>query len=543
MKYLNKIVFVFLILTILSTIRNNTFAISSNFKFVIDTVGIPRFNKKRQEINEDIYNTYNLFCYSSPENLKNSPEQRWKNNKYGKWTKQGGRYKGKGTRGEYYILGTNYNGDLIHNYYFPLDEIPTISPTSWIFYDNPKALSSWKNKDNYKYIEQLEFMKNSNLLFNDLRNKEKAMNPYLMKTYNITATSIGLNKAKLDTAATWKTNGIIYTKRLLSGRIWNAIFLTPPMAANAELKTELEVEDEYILDENKDEITVLVKYSGSVINASGYADKKHVKEINLSLYINNEKVDGISGSKTMNLGNQYMFKVNRYKFSPNKTHSVKIKVEGYLHTEFAVDGLMQDSIQKEIKIKILPKKIIPINSENVKVLSKISDKLVVSPLAQTINTINAKSVGFTEAGKYVVAKYNLNISKEDIENIKIYIDDKKINSNTICDEIIESINDKYKYVLVLKIPEETSSSLYGMYSLREENNSYFDIQNTDILERSKEPHILKISFVYEGVKYINEIKFDTMDNYLANINTVIAGQISNFNEIYNYEELVKWLKN
>ena len=85
----------------------------------------------------------------------------------------------------------------------------------------------------------------------------------------------------------------------------------------------------------------------------GYADKKHVKEIKLTLYINNEIIDSISGSKTMNLGNQYMFKVNRSKFPPNTTHVIKIEVKGYLHTEFIVDGLMQDQTKREIKLKVL----------------------------------------------------------------------------------------------------------------------------------------------------------------------------------------------
>lgn len=266
-----------------------------------------------------------------------------------------------------------------------------------------------------------------------------------------------------------------------------------------------------------------------------------MKEIKLTLYINNEKIDGISGSKTMNVGTQYMFKVNRYKFSPNITHSVKIKVDGYLHTEFAVDGLMQDSIQKEIKIKVLPKKVIPINSQNVKVLSKISERLVVSPLAQTINTNNSSSMGFIEAGKYLILKYNLNIPKNDMKNIQIYLDNKLIEGSDICNKIIKSINQNEKYIIVVKIPEETQSSLYGWYSLREAIGSYFEVQDTSILERKTAPHILKLSFTYNEIKYTNEIKFDTLDNYLTNINNVINNQILNISELNKYEDLEKWI--
>lgn len=273
-KYINKIIIIFITILYITFNRNELSAISENFKFAIETIGIPRFNKKNQEINEDVYNTYNVFCYSAPEKLTNISEQRWKDSKYGKWNKAGGSYKGKGTRGEYYVLGTNYNGDVIHNYYFPLDVIPTINPELWSFYYLPSALDSWKDKTNYKYIEQLNFMKNTKLLFNDLSNSNNAMNPDKIKTYNITATSIGLDKAKLDTSATWKTNGIVFTRRLISGKIWTAIFLTPPMAANAELKTSLEVQEECVLNENQDEITIPIKYYANIINASRICRQK-----------------------------------------------------------------------------------------------------------------------------------------------------------------------------------------------------------------------------------------------------------------------------
>ena len=36
-------------------------ALSDNFKFIIDTIGIPRYNVNKQEINEEVYYTYNVF--------------------------------------------------------------------------------------------------------------------------------------------------------------------------------------------------------------------------------------------------------------------------------------------------------------------------------------------------------------------------------------------------------------------------------------------------------------------------------------------------
>ena len=74
-------------------------------------------NTYNEEINEDVYYAYNVFSYGKPHKVQDK-NQRWKNSKYGYWTKNGGKYNGSGTRGEYYILGRSYSGALIYNYYF-----------------------------------------------------------------------------------------------------------------------------------------------------------------------------------------------------------------------------------------------------------------------------------------------------------------------------------------------------------------------------------------------------------------------------------------
>lgn len=533
-------VLLILFLLMFCTNLNEIQAISSSFKFVIDTVGIPRYNVNKEEINEDVYKIYNVFCYGSPQKIKGNG-QRWTSSKYGKWTKGGGPYEGSGTRGEYYVLGKSYNGEVVHNYYFPLDVVPNITPDKWTFYDMPGALNSWKDKSNYKYEEQLEFMKNTNLLFNDLSSKANAMNPNLIKTYNISPKSIGLGKAKLDTSATWKTNGIIYTRRLISGKIWTAIFLTPPMAANAKLVTSLDTNDTVTLNADQDEILVPIDFGGSVVNATGYASRKHVKEINISLYINGEKVDNISGSKTMNVGSKYMFKVTREKFSPNKTHSVKIISKGYLHTEFSVDGLLQASTEKEIKIKIEPKRIIPIRKGSMQILSKDTDKWVVSPLAQTISTANSKSEGFTEAGKYLAIKLDLNIDKNKMYEEKIYLDNKLIKKEVICNEINKASLNPKREIFAIKIPTDTKTTIYGWSSLRDSSQSYFNIDNTKLLDRIISPHVLKITFKYNSIEYIHTILFDTMDNYLTNINWTLENSVLNINQVNTRETIEKWL--
>jgi len=538
-----KMKIIIISLLMLICVRNNNclFAISNNFKFVIDTVGIPRYNVLNEEINEAIYYTYNVFSYGSPVSLMGKvANQRWSNSKYGFWTKGGGTYKGSGTRGEYYMLGRNYSGTVIHNYYFPFDSIPTVSPEKWSFHTNPGALESWTAKGNYKYPEQLEYMKKTKLLFNDLSTKEKAMNPKYIKTYNLTASMIGLNKAKLDAASTWKTNGIIYIRRLISNVIWGAIFATPPMAADAKLKTEIEVNENFLLNENTDEIFIPIKYSGEVFNATGYANKTHVKKLNLRLYIDRKQVQEISGSKTMSVGNEYRLKVTRKEFPPNKTYSVKIKVDGYLHTEFAVDGLLQHQTEKTINLKIEEKRIIVVKSNDMQTLSKITDKWVVSPLAQTYEEFNqTNNRGFTEAGRHVAIKLKLNVPKTDIMDSKIYINSLEIKEKKIYNDPDMGTN---IYAISFKVPEDLNTTLFGWYSLREKHGSYYNINPLEILSRKSPAHLIRFEYKYKGKNYQEQIKFDTLDSYMKNFNEIIKAGIINSTTIKDKKDMKEWIK-
>ena len=513
----------------LSVCINNTYAISSNFKFVIDTVGIPRYNTYGDEINEDVYYAYNVFSYGKPNKITNS--QRWKNSKYGLWTKNGGRYKGSGTRGEYYILGTSYSGALIYNYYFPMDVIPSTTPDKWTFYTYPEARDSWKDTTKYKYKEQLEYMKNAKLMFNDISSRDKADNPKYIKEYNITAMSIGLNKARLDTAATWKTYGMISTRRNISGVIYSQVYLVKPMAANADVKSTLSVEDNFVLDKNQDELIIPIEYETKVINMTGYADKKHIKEIKSLLYINGQKVDEVSGSKIISVGNEYMLVITRDNYPPNNNYNIEILVDGYMHTEFAVDGLMRNKVSKNINVYIEKKQIIPVKSTSVKVLEKNSVELVVRPLAQNIETMN-KSEGFSEAGKYLAIKLNLNVNKEELKDIRVYIDSNEISYNNNYSSNAE--------IIAFKIPESTNTSLFGEYSLRKENGDYFNISKTLVGTRKDEPHSILIKYKFDEEEYGEEFLIDTLDSVLTNINNKLLIS-TNYSE-NDIMPLKEWLK-
>ena len=147
-----KLVISTLFVCIVCITSSKIYGISEDFKFVIETIGIPRYNVYGKEINEEVYKAYNTFSYGWPEELGVDVGQRWKDSKYGLWAQGIGKYTGSGTRGEYNLLGKDYSGNIINNYYFPVDYIPTNTPEYWEYCSNPGAIESWNDKNKYKYI-------------------------------------------------------------------------------------------------------------------------------------------------------------------------------------------------------------------------------------------------------------------------------------------------------------------------------------------------------------------------------------------------------
>jgi len=511
---------------------NNIYAISENFKFVIDTIGIPRYNVYGQEINEDVYYAYNIMSYGTPESLENNSGQRWKNSKYGLWARYLGRYKGNGTRGEYNLLGKSYSGSIINNYYFPVDTLPADTPEYWNYYDNPGAEASWKDKSKYRYIEQLEFMKTTKLLFNDISSKDNSDNPDKIKEYNITANKIGLNKARLDACSTWKTNGVVHIRRKVGTAIRYAVFLTKPMAAGANIKADIEVEKkDYIIKEDQDKVDILIKHSAKVQNMTNYAKESHIKEIKTTLSIDgNNKSESVK-IKTSTSENSYLLVVERRDLKENQKNQINIINDCYAHTEFAVDGLMRD--KKEVVINIMveeKKEEDTFEVEDIRIVEKVNDELMVVPIAKTEVTNKTGSLGITEAGKYLAIK----ISKDEvksIDGIKVKFSNKDISDK----EKFES-RDKLNTIIVFKIPIDTITSIYGWKSLREAYGNYFNKLDEKLGQRLREPHNLTINYENEE---ITEMYIDTIDDYINNINYKYFGINDNKN---NKLKLKDWLE-
>lgn len=324
---------------ILVMIFSQVFAYSEEFETMIDIMGIEKSTEHGYEINEEIYTQYNQFVYGSPLIIKEG--QRWKDVAEGLWTKNGGAWSGRGTRGEYWVLGYNTFENEIHNHRFPVDIEPPTPPTEWRFVELADALSSWNDITKYLDSEQKEYMLNKKLMRNDV-------------TYELTALDIGLNKARIENYATWKTNGNIYTRRYdINNKEWAANFIVPPMAADAEICSYIDLPKgkEYTIAIDEDEIEIPINFGAEVINLTDYAKKEHVKIIKSELCIDNNLISEISEGKTLNVDGSANIIINKNNYSENYIE-IEIKVKSTLLTEFFADGALVDIKTEKIFIQI-----------------------------------------------------------------------------------------------------------------------------------------------------------------------------------------------
>ncbi|MCX8075067.1 MAG: hypothetical protein N2749_05725 [Clostridia bacterium] len=541
MKYMNVKLSIFIISFIIIIFNYNcTYAsISENFKFIIDTIGVPRYNVYNDEINEEIYSIYNVFVYSNPNALVGKISiQRFKNvDNMGNWTLEGGGYKGYGIRGEYYLLGTNYSGEPIHNVYFPADYVPETTPDKWNYQYIQGAYESWQDSTKYKYIDQLNFMKNTGLLFDEINFQTNTSNSYNLIPYNITANSIGLDKVVLNTCSTWKTMGVVDIKRKNNkGQIRYAILATTPMAASAQIKSKLNISDKYILDSDKIDINIPIGFGCEVINLNNYAKKEHIKEICSIVYINNKEVARISGSKTVNMDKIINFAVSRNEYESPKTYEFQVRVSSYLYTEFYVDGLLQNMLEKTIYVEVKPKKQNLVTNGSIKLLKQTNTNLwVVSPLVQTYETRNVSSQGFVEAGKHIALKLDLNTSYKDVVNLEVYINGSIVESKNI--KTFEN-----SVILDIKVPNILECTLMSWNYLRDKIGNYFNINFDMIGNRIREANILKVVVYFKNSSSSMEFKFDSIDEYNKNFNYIFNNRVLNFNEIKSEITLDEWYK-
>lgn len=510
-KEYKKIMIIFLFFL---TLKCACYGISDEFKFVIDTIGVPRYNVLGDEINERAYNTYHVFVYSNPTAMYHrTSAQRFKEVANGKWTKDG-------KNGEYDILGVDYSGGFVYNVYFPVDNLPECLPDQWHYIGISGALSSWNDASKYKYQEQIEYMKQSRLLFDRIDYASHTIDPYHLVEYPITPLQIGLDKIRLNTAATWKTYGIVSINRINHlGQVRYATLAIKPIAASADVSSYIEVPQKIVLDENSDEAVFTIKYGARAVHLNEYAKVEHIKEISSNLSIDGMNISKVKDARRGETQKSYQYKISREKLGEG-TYTLTLKNHSYLYTEFYVDGLMQNEIEKNVTIQINPKKVVPIEKVNVKVLEKEGTDFYARDLFETVYSQSTSSIGILEKEKHMAIYLKSGEKQINQEDLKLWINEVEIPY-----QVIEKRD--FAVILDIKIPEQVSTSILSWNQYRNMKKDYFQIDFHQIGKRIKEPNQLKIKFSVKEQTKEEIIFFDTIDSYPYNMNYTFENGVTN----------------
>lgn len=499
---------------------NNVYAYTDGFEYMIQSMNIPKTNINGLRINEEVYKKYNLLVYGSPTEIR-SNSQRFKSTVTGKWTLNGGAWNGSGTRGEYWILGEDYSGRKIHNEIFPDDYNSGTSPENWAYRIIRDAEESWNDATKYTFDIQKEYMLNHKLSRFGIE-------------YNVTPLSIGLNKARLESCATWKSAGNVYTEKPGDGNIyWVATFSVPPMALNAKLNSVLELPNgnEYTISKDDEFIEIPINYGAFVDGLSEYTKKEHISNIEAELLINGQAEDVVRGSEQLEIKGTNTLVINKNNYPAQTQITLELTCASLMKTCFEKDPVMYDDVSQTIVVNIETeeKNKVPIINDieapiiyytklkRISVDSKNKDDTV------DLYTVKKTGVDFICAGQvlYIEVKTSPGATKvyydfsgkesirtldETTKNFEWYEPksrNEKINYRTL-EELEESYDfpirlyleeetDNYKiFSGTYLIPYETTQTLHSWNSLRKLSKDAFKIDERKLFTKKENPYRLVI---------------------------------------------------
>ena len=531
---------ILMLCVLMSLMCNTSYCLSSNFKEILSVMGIEKYNNQGYEINEYIYYTYNQIVYGGPEDAINEPTQRWKATTDGKWIRNG-------EKGEYRLLGYNNIGKVVNNHDFPMDIVPSSEPTQWNYATLKDAQESWNDISRFKFVEQRDYMQNINLMRNDI-------------SYDITASQIGLDKARLDNCSTWKTKGLIYTNRIDTyGKKWEATFVAPPIGNDIKFTNSVSTTSKnYTLTKYIYSTQIEVQYSAKVTGDLEYIKPEHVKKLESSIYINGFLLGTITSKNTLSHSGKKKFTIYHEDLIAGKS-TATIDIRSKLYTEFTTDGPMYAKNSYPVKIiveryqasdfvdrEVLNEKeyqnpTYTIPEENVDVQENVGNNSVdvevvkivkkgneywAQEIDKSTSTENIAALGFTNAGRYIGIKVkgNNNIFAVDMrikgdESIKTldnltkqfeWDEPNNLGEDTLFDTFNEytslydgdiTLEQTQEGIFETKylIPYGTKQTLHSWNSLRDMGYGSFDISKGLILSRKEPSYILEFD-IYSQVE-------------------------------------------
>ena len=415
-------------------------------------------------------------------------------------------------------FGENYSGKEVHNEIFPDDYNSGTSPLEWNYVEIVDAFESWVDVSKYQSEKQKEYMLSQKLTRNGV-------------TYDITAKDIGLNKARAESFATWKTKGSIYTKKIdKTGIYWGATFNVPPMAADAKLNSILTVQNgtSYTIPKEEEEISIPINFGGVITNMTDYVSSEDIKSISAELYINGNKVKNIKDEKSSKIEDSYVLTINKSNYPDKSVAEILVKCNTTAETKFLNDIPMNDSKEVILLVNIE-------GTENKNIVKDVNKRFDSGDKPRIVG-IEIKRVTTDSSGK---EKYvDLNIAKKTNSKFVcagqvIYVRVKTINyvssvsleiegdrSMMILDELTKKfewdeprqrgIKTRYKTLTELKkqyqmplklkleknagdgvkyfstiyvVPYKTKQTLNSWNTLREKNKNAFEIKESELFTR------------------------------------------------------------
>lgn len=533
---------------------SESYAYSSGFLYMVNAMKIPTTNVNGLNINEEIYEKYNLFVYGNPTLVKD-PKQNWKNSSTGKMTRSGSVWNGVGERGEYWILGEDVNGKSVHNEIFPDDYNSGISPTEWIYREVVGAEESWNDASKFIYEEQKEYMLTQKL-------------SRFGTVYDLTASDIGTNKTRVENFATWSSAGSIYTEKPGVGNgYWVATFSVPPMAGNAKLNSVLEFPNglEYTIPKEESKVVIPIEFGAFIDGLSSYARDNHVKTIESELKINGNLHSVISSTETTRIGKNTSLIVDKVKCQGMDKIVFEVECNSYASTYFN-DGKGLYATQKKTVIVNLDNDKISyvdrINEEHAPTIYSVKIKRLTKERGITeyvdLYTNKRTQMPFVCAGQVIRIEVETSSDAEGVTfDFSGYESIKKLDQITerfLWDEPNErkeatafrrkNALDKYydlpdflvqsKETLNRKvfcgtyiIPYGTKQTLHSWNSLRESSKDAFKIDESRLFTRKDR--------AYELVVSAKSLRFERTKSYSFDV-------AERWDELYNHD-LTKYISN
>lgn len=521
------------ILIFVLTIGTSSFAtVSSKFQKTLELMNVPVKNKDGYEINEEMYNKYNLIVYGKPQDV--SKNQRWKDVSSGKWTNET-----TGKTGEYRILGYSLSGTVVNNESFPDDYVSGKSPEEWNYIIIDDALSSWNDTEDYQTKEQIEYMLNQKLSRNGTQ-------------YNLTAKSIGLDKARLEAYATWKTAGSIFTlKNGSNGLFWGATFNVPPMAADAQVVANLEFPNgtTYMFSEKSDTIEIPFTYGAEAINLTEYAKAEHIKNITSEIEIQYTLFDKITGEKTTKITKESKIIIDKNKYSLEEGIHILVRNTAVLETLFSNEAPLVDI--KEVTLNINceeEEEYIYVSNINKQDYEEIPRPRITSIELyrkeangnnKLLNTIKKTNNKFICAGQVLIVKAKITNSPT---SVKFYIqgnssiqtldeltkrfvyDEPKQRNEKLLYSSLSSLKNSYNLPLTMNansgfyevqyiIPYQTKQTVHSWNTLRNLTGNALEINTNNLFSKISEPYVIKIRASNTGGTTTRSINLDVFERW------------------------------